>query len=143
MTCSLFLSCLMRIIFDIVLIYHTGYIPGFNNRYGLPFMKAVEVGAKEWHEAQMKLRARRDAMRAHAERTDPRNLLSRARADNVDIEIDHGYDRDRKSFGIYASVAYRSFPIQCVVCQYIILNVYLIIFKQLKEISYYKFEAKH
>lgn len=68
-------------------------------------MKAVEVGAKEWHEAQMKLRARRDAMRAHAERTDPRNLLSRARTDNVDIEIDHGYDRDKKNFGIYASVA--------------------------------------
>jgi len=85
-------------------------------------MKAVEVGAKEWHEAQMKLRARRDAMRAHAERTDPRNLLSRARTDNVDIEIDHGYDRDRKSFGIYASVAYQSFPTQCVVCQYMILN---------------------
>jgi len=40
-------------------------------------MRAVEAGAKEWHEAQMKLRAQRDAMRAHAERTDPRNLLSR------------------------------------------------------------------
>lgn len=127
--------------FDIVdlilLIYHTGYIPGFNNRYGLPFMKAVEVGAKEWHETQMKLRVRRDAMRAHAERTDPRNLLSRARADNVDIEIDHGYDRDRKSFGIYASVAsvasvVQSFPTECKVCQYIILNAYLIHFQTIK-----------
>lgn len=79
-------------------------------------MKAVEIGAKEWHETQMKLRAR-DAMRAHAERTDPRNLLSRARADNVDIEIDHGYNRNRKSFGIctcyIASIAYQSFPAQC------------------------------
>ncbi|CAL1679829.1 unnamed protein product [Lasius platythorax] len=82
---------------------YTGYIPGFNSSYGLPFMKAVEVGAKEWHEAQMKLRARRDVMRAHAERTDPRNLLSRARADNVDIEIDHGYDRERRSFDYHVS----------------------------------------
>ncbi|XP_020289556.1 UPF0605 protein GA14893-like [Pseudomyrmex gracilis] len=77
---------------------YTGYIPGFNSRFGLPFMKAVEVGAKEWHETQRKLRARRDAMRAHAERTDPRNLLARARADNVDVEIDHGHDRDRRTF---------------------------------------------
>ncbi|XP_029660457.1 UPF0605 protein GA14893-like [Formica exsecta] len=82
---------------------YTGYIPGFNNIYGLPFMKAVEIGAKEWHEAQMKLRAQRDAMRAHVERTDPRNLLSRARADNVDIEIDHGYDKDRRSFDYHIS----------------------------------------
>lgn len=98
----------MRNMFDIMLIYYIGYIPGFNNIYGLPFMKAVEIGAKEWHEAQMKLRAR-DAMRAHVERTDPRNLLSRARVDNVDIEIDHGYNRNRKSFGIctcYASITY-------------------------------------
>lgn len=112
----------MRIMFDIVLICHTGYIPGFNNIYGLPFMKAVEIGAKEWHEAQMKLRAQRDAMRAHVERTDPRNLLSRARADNVDIEIDHGYDKDRRSFGIsacYASFScFSIFPAQCSrVCQ--------------------------
>lgn len=62
-------------------------------------MKAVEAGAKEWHEAQMKLRAQRDAMKAHAERTDPRNLLSRARADNVDIEIDHGHGKDRRTYG--------------------------------------------
>ncbi|KAL6434500.1 hypothetical protein ACFW04_006112 [Cataglyphis niger] len=82
---------------------YTGYIPGFNSIYGLPFMKAVEIGAKEWHEAQMKLRAQRDAMRAHVERTDPRNLLSRARADNVDIEIDHGYNRNRKSFDYHVS----------------------------------------
>lgn len=66
-------------------------------------MRAVEAGAKEWHEAQMKLRARRDATRAHAERTDPRNLLSRARADNVDIEIDHGHDKDRRTFGTIAA----------------------------------------
>lgn len=85
---------------DVVPVFTAGYIPGFNSRFGLPFMKAVEVGAKEWHETQRKLRARRDAMRAHAERTDPRNLLARARADNVDIEIDHGHDRDRRTFGI-------------------------------------------
>lgn len=116
--------------FDIVLIYYTGYIPGFNSRYGLPFMKAVEVGAKEWHETQMKLRARRDAMRAHVERTDPRNLLSRARTDNVDIEIDHGYDRDRKSFGIYVSVV-RSFPTESVSIYYF-KNAYLIYFQAIK-----------
>jgi len=62
-------------------------------------MRAVEVGAKEWHEEQMKLRTRRDAMRAQAERTDPRDLLSRARADNVDIKMDHGRDKDRGTFG--------------------------------------------
>ncbi|XP_032663232.1 UPF0605 protein GA14893-like isoform X1 [Odontomachus brunneus] len=82
---------------------YTGYIPGFSSRYGLPFMRAVEAGAKEWHEAQMKLRARRDAMRAHAERTDPRNLLSRARADNVDIEIDHSHEGDRRTFDYHVS----------------------------------------
>ncbi|XP_058797025.1 protein FAM166B-like [Phymastichus coffea] len=77
---------------------YTGYIPGFNSRYGLTFMKAVEEGAVEWREAQNKLKARRDAMRAHAERTDPRNLLSRVRSDNVDIEIDHGHSRKRQYF---------------------------------------------
>lgn len=82
---------------------YTGYIPGFNSKYGLPFMRAVEAGAKEWHEAQMKLRARRDAMRAQAERVDPRNLLSRAKADNVDIEIDHGHGRDRRTFDYHVS----------------------------------------
>jgi len=72
-------------------------------------MRAVEVGAKEWHEEQMKLRTRRDAMRAQAERADPRDLLSRARADNVDIEIDH--DQNRRTFGMvtarYALAAHR------------------------------------
>ncbi|XP_011874177.1 PREDICTED: UPF0605 protein CG18335-like [Vollenhovia emeryi] len=82
---------------------YTGYIPGFNSSFGLSFMKAVEAGAKEWHEAQMKLRAQRDAMRAHAERTDPRNLLSRARADNVDIEIDHGHGKDRRTYDYHVS----------------------------------------
>ncbi|XP_008554798.1 protein FAM166B-like [Microplitis demolitor] len=77
---------------------YTGYIPGFNNIYGLPFMRAVEEGGKEWREVQNKLRARRDAMRAHVERTNPRNLLSRARTDNVDVEIDHGFDRDKSFF---------------------------------------------
>ncbi|KAK2579583.1 hypothetical protein KPH14_010878 [Odynerus spinipes] len=77
---------------------YTGYIPGFNNRYGLSFMRAVEEGAKEWRETQSKLRARRDIMRAEAERTDPRNLLSRARADNVDVVIDHGHERERVNF---------------------------------------------
>ncbi|XP_012524792.1 UPF0605 protein GA14893 [Monomorium pharaonis] len=82
---------------------YTGYIPGFSSRFGLSFVRAVEAGAKEWHEAQMKLRAQRDAMRAHAERTDPRNLLSRARADNVDIEIDHGHDKDRRTYDYHVS----------------------------------------
>jgi len=65
-------------------------------------MKAVEAGAKEWHAVQMKLRAR-DAMRAQAERTDPRNLLSRAKADNVDIVIDHGHDKDRRTYDYHVS----------------------------------------
>ena len=63
-------------------------------------MKAVEEGKKEWRESQNKLRARRDAMRAHVERSDPRNLLSRVRSDNVDVEIDHGHDRRNQFFGI-------------------------------------------
>ncbi|XP_043502080.1 uncharacterized protein LOC122524075 isoform X2 [Polistes fuscatus] len=74
---------------------YTGYIPGFNSSYGLPFMRAVEEGAKEWHEVQSKLRAR---MRAQAERTNSRNLLSRVRADNVAVEIDHGQGRERVIF---------------------------------------------
>ncbi|XP_034951619.1 UPF0605 protein GA14893-like [Chelonus insularis] len=77
---------------------YTGYIPGFNSKYGLPFMRAVEEGGREWREMQTKLRARRDTMRVHIERTNPRNLLSRARADNVDIEIDHGHDKDKLFF---------------------------------------------
>ncbi|XP_053996455.1 protein FAM166B-like [Hylaeus anthracinus] len=79
---------------------YTGYIPGFNSCYGLSFIKAVEEGAREWRENQNKLRARerRDAMKAQAERCDPRNLLSRARADNVAIEIDHDHDRNRTTF---------------------------------------------
>ncbi|XP_043472333.1 uncharacterized protein LOC122505005 isoform X1 [Leptopilina heterotoma] len=70
---------------------YTGYIPGFNNKYGLPFMRAVEEGAKDWRDTQSKLRARRDSMRAYAERRDPRNLLSRVRQDNVQVEKDHGH----------------------------------------------------
>jgi hypothetical protein len=84
---------------------YTGYIPGFDSSYGLPFMKAAEAGAKEWHETQMKLEVS-DAMRAHehAERTDSRNLSSRARADTVmDLEIDHDYDGDKRSFDCHAS----------------------------------------
>lgn len=78
---------------------YTGYIPGYNTSYGLPFMQAVEEGRKEWHETQSKLRSRRDVMRAHVERTNPRNLLSRARADNVDVEIDHGHNQVPSYFG--------------------------------------------
>ncbi|XP_043287670.1 uncharacterized protein [Venturia canescens] len=74
---------------------YTGYIPGYNNKYGLSFMRAVEEGGREWRETQTKLRLRRDAMRAHVDqRTTPRNMLSRARADNVEIEIDHGHPRE-------------------------------------------------
>lgn len=61
-------------------------------------MRAVEEGAKEWRENQSKLRARRDAMRAQAERSDPRNLLSRARTDHLATEIDHGHDQPRTTF---------------------------------------------
>ncbi|XP_014215917.1 uncharacterized protein LOC106644769 isoform X2 [Copidosoma floridanum] len=77
---------------------YTGYIPGYSSRYGLTFMKAVDEGTTEWREAQSKLRSRRDAMRAHVERTNPRNLLSRVRADNVDVEIDHGHGGKRQYF---------------------------------------------
>ncbi|OXU30446.1 hypothetical protein TSAR_016676 [Trichomalopsis sarcophagae] len=77
---------------------YTGYIPGFNRSYGLTFMKAVEEGAVEWRETQNKLKARRDAMRAHAERTNPRNLLSRVRSDNVDVELDHGHGSRRRQY---------------------------------------------
>ena len=69
-------------------------------------MRAVEEGGREWRETQSKLRLRRDAMRAHAERTNPRNLLSRARADNVDVEIDHGHDREPAYFGNYNYINY-------------------------------------
>jgi len=63
-------------------------------------MKAVEVGAKEWHETQMKLEVS-DAIRAHehAEQTE-----TRAGTDNVmDLETDHDYDGDRRSFDCHVS----------------------------------------
>ena len=62
-------------------------------------MRAVEEGAKEWRETQSKLRVRRDSLRAHEERRDPRNLLSRVRQDNVNIEKDHGHRKEKKFFG--------------------------------------------
>lgn len=62
-------------------------------------MRAVEQGGRDWQATQSKLRLRRDAMRAHVERTNPRNLLSRARTDNVNVEIDHGFDREQTFFG--------------------------------------------
>ncbi|XP_071565396.1 uncharacterized protein [Temnothorax nylanderi] len=81
---------------------YTGFIPGRNDRhtYGMTFMKAVEVGGKEWHKTQVKL-WEQDAIRAHAlltEQTNPTHLLSGARADNVDIEIDDGYGKDRRTY---------------------------------------------
>ena len=61
-------------------------------------MRAVEEGAREWRENQSKLRARREAMRAQAERTDPRNLLPRSRTDHLAAEIDHGQDQQRTTY---------------------------------------------
>ncbi|XP_076621518.1 ciliary microtubule inner protein 2B-like isoform X1 [Colletes latitarsis] len=87
---------------------YTGYIPGFNSRYGLSFMRAVEEGAREWRENQNKLRSRREAMRAQAERCDSRNLLARARADNVAMEIDH--DRNRTTFRTCSNYDYEVSP---------------------------------
>lgn len=75
--------------------------------YGLSFMRAVEEGAREWRENQSKLRARREAMRAQAERTDPRNLLPRSRTDHLAAEIDHGQDRHRTT---YRTCSYLSRP---------------------------------
>ncbi|XP_044011388.1 uncharacterized protein LOC122854625 isoform X2 [Aphidius gifuensis] len=67
---------------------YTGYIPGFNTSYGLPFMRAVEQGGKEWREKQNKLRSKRDILRS----TNPRNLArARQPSDNVDVEVDHGH----------------------------------------------------
>ncbi|XP_063993232.1 uncharacterized protein LOC135170938 isoform X2 [Diachasmimorpha longicaudata] len=78
---------------------YTGYIPGFNKKYGLSFMRAVEEGGKEWRETQNKLRIKGDAMRAHVERTNPRNLASRVRTDNVSVEINHGNQQNPPYFG--------------------------------------------
>ncbi|XP_031835210.1 ciliary microtubule inner protein 2B-like [Nomia melanderi] len=66
---------------------YTGYIPGFNSRYGLSFMRAVEEGGREWRENQMKLRTRRNEARTRVERRDSRNLLSRRREDNVAVDV--------------------------------------------------------
>ncbi|XP_033207991.1 protein FAM166B-like isoform X2 [Belonocnema kinseyi] len=82
---------------------YTGYIPGFNDKYGLPFMRAVEEGAKDWNETQNKIRVRRDSLRAHAERRDPRNLLSRVRQDNVHVEKDHGHRKEKNFFDQHVS----------------------------------------
>ncbi|XP_012274500.1 protein FAM166B-like [Orussus abietinus] len=85
---------------------YTGYIPGFSNRYGLPFRRAVEEGGREWRETQCRLRTRRDTMKIRAEKSDPGNLLARARADNVDVEIDHGHQRERTFFESQVSPEY-------------------------------------
>ncbi|XP_076282332.1 inositol hexakisphosphate kinase isoform X1 [Lasioglossum baleicum] len=79
---------------------YTGYIPGFNSRYGLSFMRAVEEGGKEWRENQTKLRARRDLARTRAERRDSRNLMSRTREDNIANlnEVDHAHDQNLVTF---------------------------------------------
>ncbi|XP_003397408.2 uncharacterized protein LOC100648679 isoform X2 [Bombus terrestris] len=72
---------------------YTGYIPGFNSSYGLSFMRAVEEGAREWRENQIKLKARRDLMQPKVEKsTIPRHFLFRPRADDIDIPVDHDHD---------------------------------------------------
>ncbi|XP_033358953.1 protein FAM166B-like isoform X1 [Bombus vosnesenskii] len=72
---------------------YTGYIPGFNSSYGLSFMRAVEEGAREWRENQIKLRAHRDLMQPKVEKsTISRHFLFRPRADDIDIPIDHDHD---------------------------------------------------
>ncbi|XP_071859731.1 inositol hexakisphosphate kinase isoform X2 [Bombus fervidus] len=71
---------------------YTGYIPGFNSCYGLSFMRAVEEGAKEWRENQIKLKTHRDLMQPKVEKTISRHFLFRPRADNIDIPVDHDHD---------------------------------------------------
>lgn len=84
-----------------------GYIPGFNSRYGLSFMRAVEEGGREWRENQMKLRTRRNDARTRVERRDSRNLLSRRREDNVAVdvavldELDYTRDQNLVTFGTF------------------------------------------
>ena len=73
----------------------TGYIPGFNNRYGLSFMKAVEEGAREWCENQIKLKARRDLTYSKIEKNvSPRQFLLRTRTDDADMRISVDYDHN-------------------------------------------------
>nr|XP_012150849.1 PREDICTED: uncharacterized protein LOC100882311 [Megachile rotundata] len=70
---------------------YTGYIPGFNSRYGLSFMRAVEEGAREWRENQNKLRARKEITRTRVEGCNPDNdVLHRARTGDLAGDIDHG-----------------------------------------------------
>ncbi|XP_043590438.1 uncharacterized protein LOC122571139 isoform X2 [Bombus pyrosoma] len=72
---------------------YTGYIPGFNSSYGLSFMRAVEEGAREWRENQIKLKAHRDLMQPKVEKsTISRHFLFRPRADDIDIPVDHDHD---------------------------------------------------
>ncbi|XP_017756943.1 PREDICTED: uncharacterized protein LOC108548500 isoform X2 [Eufriesea mexicana] len=76
---------------------YTGYIPGFNNRYGLSFMRAVEEGAREWRENQTKLKARRDLTQTKIEKSvASKNHLLQTRTDNIGVHIHHNhhYDHD-------------------------------------------------
>ncbi|XP_043524162.1 uncharacterized protein LOC122536123 isoform X3 [Frieseomelitta varia] len=74
---------------------YTGYIPGFNNRYGLSFMKAVEEGAKEWCENQIKLKARRDLTCSKIEKdVSSRQFLLRTRTNGTDMRVSNDYDHD-------------------------------------------------
>ncbi|KAK1123234.1 hypothetical protein K0M31_008866 [Melipona bicolor] len=74
---------------------YTGYIPGFNNRYGLSFMKAVEEGAKEWYKNQIKLKVRRDFTCSKiGKNVSSRQFLFRTRTDDTDMRVSDDYDHN-------------------------------------------------
>lgn len=88
------------------LVIWVGYIPGFNARYGLTFMKAVEEGGKEWRDTQTKTRNRRDVLRTRTDRIEPKNVLSQLRSENVPIEIDRLDGKKKQYFGKSAASDY-------------------------------------
>ena len=71
-----------------------GYIPGFNTRYGLSFMRAVEEGTREWRENQIKLKARRDLTQTAERNATSRNLLLQTQAD-INVLTDRDNDKNR------------------------------------------------
>ncbi|XP_026298608.1 inositol hexakisphosphate kinase 3 isoform X2 [Apis mellifera] len=73
---------------------YTGYIPGFNTRYGLSFMRAVEEGTREWRENQIKLKARRDLTQTAERNATSRNLLLQTQTD-INVLTDRDNDKNR------------------------------------------------
>lgn len=90
--------------------FTVGYIPGFNTRYGLSFMRAVEEGTREWRENQIKLKARRDLTQTTERNATSRNLLLQTQTD-INVLTDRDNDKNRLT-------TFRMYNIICIFLQF-------------------------